>query len=133
MERLFSSEEYDDSIIGMTLDNRLVYSYYEAIDCYFKHNHKESIDDDALYDEAADFISYNARYNDYIENAPILVYESYRCDIDPSLENKLLKDQDDAFVGVSYDEELIYDIDKISNNFNFGDVDEKIVFIKGNL
>lgn len=65
----FKDYDYRTAIIGVTTDNRLVYDFNMMIDYLMK-------EDDFTYDEAAEWIDYNAvRSLPYVgEDAPIIMY-----------------------------------------------------------
>lgn len=65
----FKDYDYRTAIIGVTTDNRLVYDFNMMIDYLME-------EDDFTYDEAAEWIDYNAvRSLPYVgEDAPIIVY-----------------------------------------------------------
>ena len=67
----FDNPSFKNSIIGVTTDGRLVYSYERmVVDLMEEEGWSE--------EDAIDWISYNTiRSLDYIENGPIVVYENY--------------------------------------------------------
>lgn len=67
--KIFSDPDFDDAIIGITTDDRVVYSFHGMI---------ESLMNSAgiTYEEAKEFIEYNTiRSLPYEENAPVIVIE----------------------------------------------------------
>ena len=66
---VFSDPAYDDAFVGVTEDGRAVYLYDKMIECLMR-------DDGMEYDEAAEFIDYNAvRALPYCgEKAPLIIY-----------------------------------------------------------
>ena len=66
---IFRNPDYDDAIIGISHDDRVIYDYDKMIEHLITH-------EDMTYEEAADFISYNTiRFIPYAgENAPIVMY-----------------------------------------------------------
>lgn len=74
---LFDNPSFDNSIIGITDDAKIVYSYQKMINELAK-------DDNINEEEAREFIDYNTmRTLDYIENdiKPIVIHEITREDI----------------------------------------------------
>lgn len=69
---VFENHAYDNSIIGITEDNRLVYDYELMISEYMK-------DEECSYDEAQEWVDYNTiRALPYIKgNSPIIIYPIY--------------------------------------------------------
>ena len=69
---IFNSPDYDDAIIGVSHDDRVIYDYDKMLIHLMEH---EEMD----LEEAADFISYNTiRSIPYAgENAPIVMYGLY--------------------------------------------------------
>ena len=67
---VFDNVAYDNSIIGVTTDNRVVYDYDKMIE-------EMMIDEECSYDDAVDWIDYNTiRSLPYAgENAPIIMYK----------------------------------------------------------
>lgn len=64
---VFENPSYDGCIVGMSTDNRLIYSLNSMIEYLVKN-------DEMDYEEAAEFIDYNTiRSLDYIENSPIIL------------------------------------------------------------
>lgn len=67
--KIFSEPGYDDAIIGITTDDRVVYSFYGMVESLMKS-------EGMSYEEAKEFIEYNAvRSLPYEENAPVIVIE----------------------------------------------------------
>ena len=66
---VFDNVAYDNSIIGVTTDNRVVYDYDKMIEELMQDEHW-------TYEEAIDWIDYNTiRSIQYAgENAPIIMY-----------------------------------------------------------
>ena len=66
---IFTNPDYDDAIIGISHDDRVIYDYDKMLECLMAH-------EDMTDEEAADFISYNTiRSIPYAgENAPIVMY-----------------------------------------------------------
>ena len=71
---VFENPDYDDAIIGVSHDDRVIYDYDKMIAHLVQH---ESMS----IDEAADFISYNTiRALPYAgENAPIVMFGIEQC------------------------------------------------------
>jgi hypothetical protein len=70
---VFDNASYDNSIVGVTTDNRVVYDYDKMI--------AELMEDEELsYDDAVDWIEYNTiRSLPYAgEKAPIIMYHFMR-------------------------------------------------------
>lgn len=67
---VFRNPDYDDAIIGITTDNRVVYSYSKMVESLMAES------EDMSYEEASEFIDYNTiRALPYIENAPVIMYD----------------------------------------------------------
>jgi hypothetical protein len=66
---VFSGEDYDDALIGITSDNRAVYEFEKMVDCLMKKYGWSDID-------AIEWIEYNTiRALPYFgANAPIIMY-----------------------------------------------------------
>lgn len=66
---IFTNPDYDDAIIGVSHDDRVIYDYDKMIEHLMVH-------EDMTDEEAADFISYNTiRSIPYAgENAPIIMF-----------------------------------------------------------
>lgn len=66
---LYDNPSFDKSIIGVSDDDRVVYSYSKMV--------KEMMEDDPISEEEAeDFINYNTlRANSYVLNPPIVVFD----------------------------------------------------------
>ena len=65
---IFGGREYDDAIIGVTTDNRVVYDFDLMVECLMKQN---DCDDTA----AIEWIEYNTiRSLPYVEGAPVIMY-----------------------------------------------------------
>ena len=66
---VFRNPDYDDAIIGISHDDRVIYDYDKMIEHLITH-------EDMTDEEAADFISYDTmRIIPYAgENAPIVMY-----------------------------------------------------------
>ena len=66
---VFENPDYDEAIVGITLDNQVVYDYNKMILCLMNEDNMDSF-------EAADFIDYNTiRALPYAgEGAPIVMY-----------------------------------------------------------
>lgn len=66
---LFDGEEYDDALIGVTVDNRAVYEFEKMVECLMKKYGWSDID-------AIEWIEYNTiRALPYFgANAPIIIY-----------------------------------------------------------
>ena len=66
---VFDNYAYDDSIIGVTTDGRVVYSYEKMIE-------ELAVEEGLTREEARDWIEYNTiKALPYIENAPVIVEE----------------------------------------------------------
>lgn len=67
---VFDNHAYDNSIIGVTTDDRVVYSFEKMVEEFMR-------DENCTYDEACDWIDYNTIPSlPYAgENAPIIMYE----------------------------------------------------------
>ena len=67
---VFTNPDYDDAIIGISHDDRVIYDYNKMIEHLIAH-------EDMTGEEAADFISYDTmRIIPYAgEYAPIVMYE----------------------------------------------------------
>ena len=66
---VFENPDYDSAIIGVSTDGRAVYSYNLIIEHLV-------MTDGMSVEDAAEFIDFNTiRALDYIENAPIVVYD----------------------------------------------------------
>lgn len=71
---LFESPSYDSAFIGISHDDRAVYSYDKMVEYLVEQ-------EEMTEEEAADFIGYNTlRAMPYMPNSPIVVfdYEKYR-------------------------------------------------------
>lgn len=67
---VFRNPDYDEAIIGITTDNRVVYSYSKMVESLMAES------EDMSYEEASEFIDYNTiRALPYIENAPVIMYD----------------------------------------------------------
>lgn len=65
---IFGNGEYDDAIIGVTTDNRVVYDFDLMVECLVKRDNCDEID-------AVEWIEYNTiRSLPYMEGAPIVMY-----------------------------------------------------------
>lgn len=65
---IFGNGEYDDAIIGVTTDNRVVYDFDLMVECLVKRDNCDEI-------EAVEWIEYNTiRSLPYMEGAPIVMY-----------------------------------------------------------
>lgn len=66
--QVFESPSFESALIGVSHDNRAVYSYSKMIDCL--------ISDNMSYEEAVEFIDYNTlRSLSCYSNAPIIMYD----------------------------------------------------------
>ena len=67
---ILDNASYDESIIGITLEGAIIYSYDRMVEEYM-------IDNECTYDEAVDWIDYNTvRALPYLpQPRPIIVYE----------------------------------------------------------
>ena len=67
---VFDSPEYDDAIIGITDDGRVIYEYDKMVDSMMERDHISK-------DEALDFIEYNTiRALPYFgDKAPIILHK----------------------------------------------------------
>lgn len=67
---IFTDASYDESIIGVTTDNRIVYSYERMVEEFMNDNN-------CSIEEAIDWIDYNSiRALSYCgDNAPIIMYQ----------------------------------------------------------
>lgn len=64
---VFENPDYDSAIIGMSHDNRVVYSFDKMVECLMEEDGME-------YEEAVEFIEYNTiRALPYWPNGPIVV------------------------------------------------------------
>lgn len=64
---IFVNPDYNNAIIGVTTDDRVVYDYYSMIDSL-------SSKDDISWEEAQEFIDYNTvRALPYMDRAPVIV------------------------------------------------------------
>jgi hypothetical protein len=68
---VFDNFAYDNSIIGITLDGRVIYCYEKMIEEYM-------IEEECSYEEAVEWIDYNTiRSLPYAgEKAPVIMYEN---------------------------------------------------------
>ena len=67
---VFRNPDYDEAIIGIATDNRVVYSYSKMVESLMAES------EDMSYEEASEFIDYNTiRALPYIENAPVIMYD----------------------------------------------------------
>lgn len=65
---VFDSPDYDDAIVGVSDEGRVVYDYDEMVRILVERDGMDEI-------EAIDFIEYNSiRALPYVENAPIVVH-----------------------------------------------------------
>lgn len=66
---VFDNASYDNSIVGITIDNRIVYDYDKMVA-------ELMTDEECSYEDAIDWIDYNTiRSIPYAgENAPIIMY-----------------------------------------------------------
>lgn len=65
---VFNNPSFESAIIGISHDNRAIYSYSKMIDCL--------VDETMSYEEAVEFIDYNTlRILSYYSNAPIIMYD----------------------------------------------------------
>lgn len=65
---IFGNGEYDDAIIGVTTDNRVVYDFDLMVECLVKRDNCDEI-------EAVEWIEYNTiRSLTYVEGAPVIMY-----------------------------------------------------------
>ena len=71
---VFDNASYDNSIVGVTTDNRVVYDYDKMIAELME-------DEEWSYDDAVDWIEYNTiRSLPYAgEKAPIIIYSIHQC------------------------------------------------------
>lgn len=66
---VFESPSFDDAIVGITVDGRVVYDYERMVACLMKN-------DGISEEDAVDFISYNTlRALSYVANSPIVVQD----------------------------------------------------------
>lgn len=64
---IFDDPNYDDAIVGVTDEGRVVYDYDKMVHCL-------RIDDGMSEEEAIDFIEFNTiRALAYVENGPIIM------------------------------------------------------------
>ena len=63
---IFDNPSYDDALVGITNDNRAVYDFDKMVEWLVAH-------EDMDYDEAADFICWNASFY-YGEGYPLIIY-----------------------------------------------------------
>lgn len=71
---LFDGPEYDGGIIGLSTDNRVVYSYSKLVDALMEHN-------DWSAEDAIEWIEYNTiRSLPYIQGLSPIIY----FDLDPN-------------------------------------------------
>ena len=67
---IFENPDYDDAIIGVDENGRVIYSYEMMVKCLMK-------EDGMSYEEACEFIDYNTvRALPYYQNSPIIVYNT---------------------------------------------------------
>lgn len=77
---VFDNPSYDDAIVGVTDDGRVVYDFDAMVESL-------ATSEDMDYIDAADFVCYNPmRAKDYIENGPIIMYRIERDDLNGSNE-----------------------------------------------
>ena len=70
-EEFIKIDGFDDAVIGMTTDLKLVYSVGDIVDILIE-NEKMN------FDEAIEFFDYNIeRSIPYVENSPILIYTDF--------------------------------------------------------
>lgn len=69
---VFENPDYDDAILGVSSDERVIYDYDKMIACLM-------LEDDMSVEEAMDFIDYNTlRSLSYAgEGAPIVMYSIF--------------------------------------------------------
>lgn len=64
----FSSPSFNNAIIGVSTDNRLIYDYDKMIECLMEDEHWS-------YEESQEWIEYNTiRSLDYFQDGPIIMY-----------------------------------------------------------
>lgn len=67
---VFENPDYDNAIIGVDENGRVIYSYELMVQCLMN-------DDGMTYEEACEFIDYNTiRALPYVENSPIIAYNT---------------------------------------------------------
>lgn len=72
---IFESPDYDNAIIGVTEDERVVYDFNAMVQCLVEADGMTEL-------EAIEFIEYNAiRALPYVENGPIIMYPIDKEDI----------------------------------------------------
>ena len=65
---VLESPDYDEAIVGVTNDDRVVYDYNQMAECLMKEDGME-------YEEAVEFIDFNTvRALPYMPNSPVVVY-----------------------------------------------------------
>ena len=64
---IFKNPSYDTALVGVSENNRAIYSYDKMIDYLMNY-------EDMTEDEACDFICYNQSFY-YGENYPIIMYD----------------------------------------------------------
>ncbi len=81
---LFDNPQFDEAIMGVTEDNRVVYNFDDMVDCLME-------EDGLAQEEAVEFIEYNTvRTLPYIgAKSPIIFYRDY--DLEELLDKR--KDQ----------------------------------------
>jgi hypothetical protein len=64
---VLDNPSFDNSVMGVSQDNKLIYSYESMVQEYMDDNHCE-------YEEAVEFIEYNTmRALDYMDRAPVVM------------------------------------------------------------
>lgn len=91
-------DEYDGAIVGMTIDNRVVYDYYKMADCLMQ--------DDGMDEESAfDWINYNTiRALPYIPNHPYILWQ---------MDELPYEIEHEAAIGTDSDDRVVFDLDKM--------------------
>ena len=64
---VFENPDYSDALIGISSDNRAIYSYDKMIECLMN-------EDKMTYDEAVEFIDYNTLGAFYSAMQPIIMF-----------------------------------------------------------
>jgi NAD+ synthase len=65
---VFENPNYDDAIVGVDEDGRVIYDYEQMAECLIK-------EDGMTYDEAVEFIEYNTiRSLPYVQRSPIILH-----------------------------------------------------------
>ena len=91
--------EYDGAIVGMDIENRVVYDYFKMAECLMEN-------DDWDEETAFEWINYNTiRALPYIPNHPYILWETDYLDEIPF--------ECDAVIGMDVDDRVIFDLDRM--------------------